>query len=948
MEREPAFVVCWHGVRTRVRVAFISPSLAESSLTDTGIQERLAAILAADMAGYSRLMAADERATLVALDVARALFTSCIEDHLGRVIDTAGDSVLAVFGTVSGAVRAALLAQEKLNLDAAKVPEERRVYFRVGVHLGDVIEKADGTVYGDGVNIAARLQALAEPGGVCVSDAVEGAARHRVVATFADHGDHQFKNIARAVRVFRVTAGQDASLAGSTPTKGATLRQTNLPFVDEPLIGRDADVATLAQLVAQHRLVTVLGAGGIGKTRVAQAVAHRLVGIHSNGVWWVDLAALSSAEQIAPAIANAANLQLGDGDALVHLLRALSHRDALLVLDNCEHLVSAVSRLVRGVLVAAPKVRVLATSQEVLNAYGEHLYRLDGLAVPPAGTPIETARGFAALQLLEKRAQAVDRHFQLSDANIRDAIELCSRLDGVALAIEMAAARLSLLGLDAVRLRLDERLQLLRASDREAPPRQQTLRAMLDWSHSVLNTSEQAVFRRLSVFVGNFRLDTAQRVAAASDLDEWATLDALSTLVDKSLVQILRLEPPRYRLLETARLYAAEQVSEAGEHVATTQRHGQAMAWLAEKIEQAFWTTPDVPWLNQYAPDYDDLQAAFERACSRNDAAVAGATGNALLRLDHLRNVNPAIGSRAAAAYALMDVADHGAAAWLWNCVAPHGLITVAAVPRLTAAHEAVEAWRRVDRPQDLYISLGFFGYESAKIGDLLMSEAALGEALCMEDPSWPARRRMRGAACVAGAAIYRGDAVAYREASRRELALAEEAGADRAAAWARLKLADAALMAGDCEEAIALGEKAVAELDALDQPSNLGLALSNLCAALLLAGNLPAAHKAAHRALPLMWQNEWGFLVLDQLALIAARTGRCETSALILGFADAWYAGNEEPRQPNEAALARLAADLINSTLGADEHARLRAEGTRMTKARAEALAHAMLDAPC
>ncbi len=915
-------------------------------MTDSGIRERLAAILAADMVAYSRLMAVDERATVAALDVARAVFRTHIEVHLGRVIDMAGDSVLAVFETAAGAMRAALRVQEALNTAAASVPEERRVRFRIGIHLGDVIEKTDGTVYGDGVNIAARLQAMADPGGTCVSDSVHAAVRDRVTARFRDQGDQQFKNLARAVRVFGVTTGEDPP-EGLPRARVSMRRETNLPFFDDALIGRDADVAALTRLVCEHRLVTVLGPGGIGKTRLAQAVAQQVVGGYGHGVWWVDLAALSSVDKIAPAVANAANLQLGDGDALDLLLRALAHRETLLVLDNCEHMIGAVAQLVHEVLATAPGVRVLATSQEGLNTRGEHSYRLEGLAVPPAGADLDTARQFGALQLLETRVRAIDARFELSDANLRDAIELCRHLDGIALAIEMAASRVPLLDLAAVRLRLDERLGLLRGSSRDAPPRQQTLRAMLDWSHSVLNATERAVFRRLSVFVSNFRLETAQRVAAASDFDEWTTLDALSALVDKSLVQIQRREPPRYRLLETSRFYALEQLSASGEMPATMERHGQAMAGLAQDVERNFWTTADASWLTRYAPDYDDLQVAFERACDRHDAAVAGATGNALLRLDHLRNVNPALRSRAEAAYALVPDASPSAGAWLWNCVVPHGLLSIAAVPRYTAAREALAVWRRVDSPQDLYLALGFFACESAKIGDFDSSELALGEAARIEDPRWPARRRMRGAAHVAGVAIYRQDAPTYREASRRELTLGEEAGAERAAAWARLKLADAALMAGDRDEAIALGRAAVTELEALDQPSNLGLALSNLCAAHLLANDLRAAHQAAARALPLMWQNEWGFLLLDQLALIAARTGHVDTSARLLGFADALYAVNKEPRQPNEAVLAQLAAGLIETAIAPDEQARLRVEGAGMTAARAEAMARAMLAAP-
>jgi predicted ATPase len=292
------------------------------------------------------------------------------------------------------------------------------------------------------------------------------------------------------------------------------------------------------------------------------------------------------------------------------------------VLDNCEHLAADVARVVQVALGAATGLRVLATSQESLKTPGEYAYRLEALAVPPPGTSLEIARTFGAIQLLEQRAKAVDRLFSLNESTIAGAIELCRHLDGIALAIEMAAVRLPLLGLEPLQARLAERLKLLRSGDRLMPARHQTLRATLDWSHSLLDTDEQATLRRLSVFAGSFRLDLVLHVAASDVLDEWTVLDALTALIEKSLVHVERSEPPRYRLLETTRLYAAEKLREHAETAVTLERHSEALAALADESNEAYWALADKPWLSRYAADYDDLQAAFDRAC---EARRAGA-----------------------------------------------------------------------------------------------------------------------------------------------------------------------------------------------------------------------------------------------------------------------------------------------------------------------------------
>lgn len=379
------------------------------------------------------------------------------------------------------------------------------------------------------------------------------------------------------------------------------------------LFGRETDLNQLPQWLAAHRLITIIGSGGIGKTSLAKAVTVTVGPTFGGGVGIVDLSALNSGEQLVAAIARALNITLGAGDATDALANSVRSRHLLIVLDNCEHLLHPVAALTAKLLEVAPQLHLLATSQEALKLPGEQLYRLGALALPDQIT-LEKAREAGAVRLFVERARQADLNFALTGENVAVVVDICGQLDGVALAIELAAARVALLGVNGVRDRLGQRLSLL--SGVRATPglaaRHQTLRAALQWSHGLLSTEQQSVFRRLGVMSGRFSLEAAQWVTSDTLIDEWAALDHLGALVEKSLVAT---EPDTrgevsYRLLETMRHYALERLSESGEETVLRERHLSFCLDLAERAKAPLEGPQQGAWLARLDIDRDNLLAA--------------------------------------------------------------------------------------------------------------------------------------------------------------------------------------------------------------------------------------------------------------------------------------------------------------------------------------------------
>jgi predicted ATPase/DNA-binding winged helix-turn-helix (wHTH) protein len=725
-------------------------------------------------------------------------------------------------------------------------------------------------------------------------------------------------------RGYRFTLGVAAE-APATPAN-ERLRQTNVAHAFDDLIGREADVEGVRRSLGEARLTTIVGPGGIGKTRLAQDVA-RSVDADYEGRWWVDLVSVDSEDGVSRAIASAAGLRLGEEEGSAALARMIGERRMLLVLDNCEHMASVVAKVAR-MLIDQSGACLLATSQVPLKVSGEHVYRLEPLAVPPPGVDLENARRSAAFRLLERRATASSRNYRMTD--VPAAIEICTRLDGNPLAIEMVAPRLPTLGIESVRTRLEERLEWARGAE-AASKRQRSLRAALEWSHALLTVEEQAVLRRLSTFAATFALESAKHVAREEGWDEWKAVDALGSLVDKSLVQVVRIDPPRYRLLETTRLFGLEELARNGEERAVRGRHCEAMAHASEhRVETGKWD--DDAWLCVFLPDYPDMQAAFEYAVQEGDARNAAPIANALNGIEFLLGVGSALRRRKKAAFALLPQADAVSRAKLWNCLSHGRLIDIDEVTRLEIAQSRVASWRALGNSLELYEALARAALEYATYSLPSEALAALSEAETLEDPDWPARYRSILGFFTIGTYINLGDFAKAQPAAERYIAVCSAAGDRRLEAEVRISLAEIEFLQGRLDESIATCRRACAELRSLAHEPNLGLALRALCTALLLKGEIEAARAAAREALPLLVRNGLGSRLVGQAAFLAARAGSFRSSAQLLGYASTL-------RHHRDRSVVEAAAAMIERELSAAERLEAEKSGMALSRDHAERL---------
>ena len=664
----------------------------------------------------------------------------------GFVFRIVGDSFSAAFHTASDALQAALESQRNLQHESWS-PAPIKV--RMGIHTGSAQLKDDphgqGTSYeGYGtLALTQRIMSVGHGGQILLSEAAHDLVKDRLPDPYGelrDMGERRLKDIVRPEHIYQVAVPDLPS--DFPPLTTLEISRHNLPAQLTSFIGREAEIAETQELFASTRILTFIGPGGTGKTRLCLQVAAEQIPEYKDGVWLIELAQLADPAYVLSAIASTFNLRELQGARLIDTVTDyLRGKQLLLILDNCEHLIETCARLSDHFLHGCPKLKIITSSREALGIDGETVYRVPSLSLPSAqaGPAEDDGRSksimdYEAPRLFSERARKANPQFTLTKENAPAVIQICQRLDGIPLAIELAAARVKLFMPQQIAERLDDRFKLLTGGSRTALPRQQTLRALIDWSYLTLNEMEQDVLRRLAVFSGGWTFEAAEAVAGQME-----AMDGLSGLVNKSLVNVEEKEDEsRYRYLETIRQYAMEKLLESGEAVDARDRHLAHFVDYSRRAEEHFGTPQRLLWLNRLELEHDNLRSALGWAVERHPATALQWVSSLLV---FWRSHNyltegchwcQAAITRAEAAGLGGDSIDR-TLAQAYTTLAMLSVNHGDHATGQSAAKKAVALARGLDDPLALVHALNFLGFSSAFLGDVTLAFDSLGEseALC-------------------------------------------------------------------------------------------------------------------------------------------------------------------------------------------------------------------------
>jgi len=588
------------------------------------VHDTVTTFLFTDIEGSTRLWEQDPQRMRPALACHDLIVRGAVEEHRGRVVKMTGDGLHAAFAEPLDAINAMLEFQKALADPERTHGVPLRV--RCGLHAG-ISEGRDGDYYGSAVNRAARIMSAAHGGQMLLSQAVAGRIAGGLPdgVRMLDLGAVRLRDMAAPEHIFQVV---HPALRGEFPALRSLERTpNNLPHQVTAFVGRERELSEVRALLAKHRLVSLIGMGGIGKTRLSLHVAAELLEQFPDGIWLVELAPLNDPRLVAQAVASVLGVKQEAGCSVADALaREVGDRRLLLILDNCEHLGGACAELAKRLLTAGAQLRILASSREPLQIGGEITYLLSPLATPDLRAsfdPVSLVQ-FDAVRLFVALAAAAVPGFALTTASSTEVAAICHRLEGIPLALELAAARLRTVSPRQIAERLDDRFRILTKADPTVLPRQQTLRATMDWSHDLLAENERVLFRDLAVFAGGWTMEAAEAILAPASPDT-DVVDLLGQLVEKSLVLLDR-ESGRYRFLETVRQYAQEKLELSGDAGPARQRHFGHFLELAKRAKPELIGRDQAAWLALVDGELENILAAHAYAQQTNGLADEGIT----------------------------------------------------------------------------------------------------------------------------------------------------------------------------------------------------------------------------------------------------------------------------------------------------------------------------------
>ena len=766
------------------------------------------------------------------LEEHRQLMREAFAQHNGHEVDTQGDAFFVAFQRGGDAVAATVAAQRALH--SHPWPQGEMLRVRMGLHTGEPGQSAGG-YFGIDVHRGARVMSAGHGGQVLLSQTAHALAQEHLPegVTLRDLGEHRLKDLIRAEHLY------DLVIEG-VPSEFPALKtlsnhSNNLPLQVTSFVGREAQITEVEKLLTKTRLLTLTGSGGTGKTRLSLQVGAELLEEYSDGVFLVELAPVRDPDLVPQAVASALGVREEVGHNLMQTLgKYLASKKLLLLVDNCEHLLSAAALLVDTLLRSCAGLRILASSREGLGIAGEQIYRVPSLSLPnPRETASpETLGQCEAVRLFVERALAVSPTFAITAQNASALAQLCARLDGIPLAIELAAARMKALSVEKLLERLDDRFRLLTGGSRTALPRQQTLRALIDWSYDLLGESERALLQRLSIFAGGWTLEGAESVCADDVVEEWEVLDLLTGLVDKSLVAYEE-EDERYRLLETVRQYARDRLLERGEAaiVAVRERHIDFCVQLAEAADAELKGPQSVLWLGRLEQEHDNMRAALAWCQGNAQAGDSGLRLGAALdqfwRLrgywsegrEHLSTLLADAGSQVSQSARAQALMITGKMASLQGDYAS-----------ARALYEESLAMRReLGDKQGMANSLRSLGIVASNQGDFASARPLYEESLAVSRDLGDKRGLAQSLHDLGKMASLQGDYANARALLEESLAIQKELGNKQGVADSLGSLGFMAFFQGDYANAHSLQEELLAIWRESGDKSGLALTLSNL-----------------------------------------------------------------------------------------------------------------------